>query len=81
MNLARQLGAEVVTVPAENVAKAVLKYARLKNITQIVMGKSGLGTKLSPLRRASITERILQNSGDIDVVVFRTRGGPRSTDR
>jgi two-component system sensor histidine kinase KdpD len=76
MNLARQLGAEVVTVPSENVAEAVLKYARLKNITQIVMGKSGLGTRLQPLRRASITERILQKSGDIDVVVVQDKGRP-----
>ncbi|HTP59602.1 MAG TPA: two-component sensor histidine kinase, partial [Spirochaetia bacterium] len=39
MNLARQLGAAVVSIPAEDVADAVLRYARSSNVSQIVLGK------------------------------------------
>jgi two-component system sensor histidine kinase KdpD len=74
MNLARQLGAAVVSIPADDVAEAVLRYARTNNVSQIVLGKSGLSTRRGLFTRLSVTDRILALSGDIDVSVVQEKG-------
>ncbi len=43
LGLARQLGAEVVILPAESVTEGVLRYAHANGVAQIVVGKSGRG--------------------------------------
>src|SRR5262249_59788190 len=40
MRLAAQLGAEVVTVPGRSVVEEVLAFARSRNATRVVVGKS-----------------------------------------
>ncbi|MBL4818521.1 MAG: sensor histidine kinase KdpD [Deltaproteobacteria bacterium] len=40
IELARSLGAEVITVSATNIAQALMRIARQRNVTQIVIGKS-----------------------------------------
>jgi len=72
MNLARQLGAAVVSIPAEDVAETVLRYAQTNNVSQIVLGKSGLRSRFFAKR--SVTDRILARSGDIDVTVVQEKG-------
>ena len=69
LNLARELGAEVVSTVDEDVVRGLVRTAQEKNITQIVVGK--------PLRRylsdffkgGSIIERLLKSSGDIEIHV------------
>jgi two-component system, OmpR family, sensor histidine kinase KdpD len=74
MNLARQLGAAMVTVPSDDAPLAVIRYARANAVTEIVVGKSGVYGRRSPFRRRSFTERILRMSGDIDVDVVQETG-------
>ncbi|MGA2641757.1 MAG: sensor histidine kinase KdpD, partial [Spirochaetia bacterium] len=73
MNLARQLGAAMVTVPSDNVPLAVIRYARGNSITEIVVGKSGMVGRAF-LRRRTIAEQIMKMSGDIDVAVVQEKG-------
>jgi len=73
MNLARQLGAAMVTIPSDDVALAVIRYARSGGITEIVLGKSGMIGRAF-LRRRTIIERIMRMSGDIDVAVVQEKG-------
>lgn len=69
INLARELGAEVITTSDEDIVNGILRIARQKNITQIVAGK--------PLRRyiadffkgGNLIERLLKISGDIEIHV------------
>jgi two-component system sensor histidine kinase KdpD len=67
--LARELGAEVITTQDENVSHALLRVARQRNVTQIVVGKP----VRSPLSRlfsgGQVVNRLIQESGDIDVYV------------
>ena len=42
MRLAQQLGAEIVTTHGEDVATQIAEYARLSDVTKIVIGRSGL---------------------------------------
>ncbi len=74
MNLARQLGAAMVTLPSDNVPLAVIRYARSNSITEIVVGKSGMVGRAPFLRRRTIAERITKMSGDIDVAVVQEKG-------
>jgi two-component system, OmpR family, sensor histidine kinase KdpD len=67
MNLARSLGAAMVTIPSDNVPLAIIRYARQNAITEIVLGKSGL-------TRRGVTEKILKMSGEIDVAVVQEKG-------
>ncbi|HTZ52765.1 MAG TPA: sensor histidine kinase KdpD [Spirochaetia bacterium] len=73
MNLARQLGAAMVTIPADDVALAVIRYARERGVSEIVVGKAGIVGRPF-LRRRTLVERIMKMSGDIDVAVVQEKG-------
>lgn len=64
--LARRLGAEVVSLTGEDVATALLDLARERNVSQIVVGKPGKHS-----HRRTLTDRIIEHSGDIDVCIVR----------
>ncbi len=76
MDLARQLGAEVVVLPAESVTEAVFRYARANGVAQIVVGKSGGSRREGAILRRSLTDRFVSGSGDVDIVVLKERGRP-----
>ncbi|MGA2975512.1 MAG: sensor histidine kinase KdpD [Spirochaetia bacterium] len=81
MNLARQLGAAMVTIPSDNVPLAVIRFARSNAITEIVVGKSGVVGRAPFLRRRTIAEQIMKMSGDIDVDVVQEKGAALSRPR
>lgn len=81
MNLARQLGAAMVTIPSDNVPLAVIRFARGNAITEIVVGKSGVVGRAPFLRRRTIAEQIMKMSGDIDVAVVQEKGAALSRPR
>ena len=76
LSLARQLGAEVVTIPSDDVPAAVIRYARANEVSQIVVGKSSPGFRPMRWFRRSLTDRLLSASGDIDVAVVKEKGRP-----
>lgn len=67
LGLARRLGAEIVSATGENVSEALLRIARERNVTQIVVGKP---ERMSILRQ-SLSDKLIAGSGDIDVCVVR----------
>ncbi len=70
LTLARQLGAEVVTVENADVGPALLRVAHQHNVSQIILGKPG-ARRLHSLFRKSPAAWIVQNSGDIDIHFVR----------
>lgn len=75
LRLAERLGAETVTLTGDDLVTEALQFARLRNVTKIVIGKS------EPVRgwfrRApTVTDRLIHESGDIDVYVIRGAGEP-----
>lgn len=68
-DLARSLGAEVMTIAGENVSDALLALARQRNITQIVIGKPLRKRWAEILSGTSHVDRLIRNSGDIDVYI------------
>ncbi len=70
LKLAESLGAETVTITGEDVAEEIVRYAQSRNITKIVIGKTGQTPHWRFWRR-SIVDRLIAISGDIDVYVIR----------
>jgi len=67
LGLARRLGGEVVHATGDDVAATLLDVARERNVSQIIVGKSGRRARWRP----SLADRIIAGSGDIDVSVVR----------
>ncbi|MDZ4818567.1 MAG: sensor histidine kinase KdpD [Planctomycetota bacterium] len=66
---AEGLGAETVTLPGQDVTGTILEYARSRNVTKILIGK----TKQPRWKRllfGSVVDEILEQSEDIDVYVI-----------
>ena len=79
-----QMGGTFHTVVGDDVAEAILDFARAENASQIIMGASRRGG-VSTLLRPGVGERVIDGSGEIDVLVVshdysgRGRGGNRLT--
>lgn len=75
--LARELGAEVVSVRSSNIAEAIGQVSHERNITQIIMGR--------PQRRwwellggqGSLLDQLVRKSSAVDVHIIRQQEGPR----
>ena len=80
LNLAEQLGAETATLSGQDVAEEIVKYAHARNVTKIIIGKTGEPRWREILGR-SVVSRVLHRSGDIDVYVIRGKEEPSARRR
>jgi two-component system sensor histidine kinase KdpD len=64
--LARQLGAEVISVPGTDVGETLLLIAREHNVTQVVIGKP-LGPRWLSFWKRDPLRWLMRNSGNIDI--------------
>jgi two-component system sensor histidine kinase KdpD len=75
-----EMGGSFHTVVGDDTAEAILDFARAENASQIIIGASRRGP-VSTLLRPGIGERVIDDSGEIDVLVvshdYSGRGGPR----
>jgi two-component system sensor histidine kinase KdpD len=76
LRLAESLGAEVVQISGADVVGELLQYASSRNITKIVVGKTDVPTRWWRPARRSLVERLVRDSGKIDVFVVRGVGQP-----
>lgn len=67
--LAKELKGELVTASDVDVTRALLRIARQRNVTQIVVGKPVVGYIKRFLGDPSPVHRLIRESGDIDVYV------------
>jgi two-component system sensor histidine kinase KdpD len=68
LTLAHELGAEVITTSDRDVTHALLRVARERNVTQIVIGKPPSKPWLKVWRK-SVVDRLVWGSGEVDVCV------------
>ena len=73
INLARQLGAKIVTISDDDIVKGIIRTAKTQNVSQIVIGKP-LFFSIENFFQKSITNRLIKESGDIDVYVVSQPG-------
>ncbi|HEU5248120.1 MAG TPA: sensor histidine kinase KdpD [Candidatus Udaeobacter sp.] len=64
--LARQLGAEVISTAGTEVGETLLRVARQRNVTQIVIGKP-MGARWASFWRRDPLRWLMRHSGNIDI--------------
>jgi two-component system sensor histidine kinase KdpD len=69
LRLAEELGGEAVTIQGVHVADDLLRYARGRNVTEVVVGKS-LRSRWFELLHGSIVNELIRKSEEIDVYVI-----------
>ena len=72
LKLAQSLGAETKTLASSDIAAELLQFARLENVTQIVLGRSR-GGFLTELLRRSLPHELLRRADGIAVHVVTSR--------
>jgi len=81
LRMAEELGAEVVSLTAPDVPEGILRAARERRVSTILLGKPeprGLLDRLRGRLGTSIPDRVLRGSGDVDVYAIRGRGEPEA---
>lgn len=66
LRLAKQLGAEVVTLSGHDASEEVLAFARTRNVSKIIVGKP-TRTHLRDVIRGAFVDKLVRHSGEIDV--------------
>ncbi len=69
LRLAQQLGGATVTLPGEDVAEAIVEYARSNNFTQIIIAKPSR-PRWVELFKGSLSERLIRRAGGMSVHVI-----------
>ncbi|MDP1604074.1 MAG: DUF4118 domain-containing protein, partial [Legionella sp.] len=75
MQLAAQLGAEVVTVPGRSVVEEILAFARTRNATRVVVGKSQR-SRWFELTHGSVVDELVRSGSGLAVEVAPSADGP-----
>lgn len=69
MYLAKQLGAEIVTTHGEDVPTQIAEYARLSDVTKIVIGRSGIQRRHF-WSEPTLTERLIALAPEVDIHII-----------
>lgn len=75
LQLAEELGAEVVTISGNRIAEELLSVARSRNVKQMIIGKPAR-SRIRDWFRSSVVEQVIRNSHGISVHVIP--GNPRT---
>jgi two-component system sensor histidine kinase KdpD len=70
MELAEQLGAEIVTLNGKDIVETVAGYAKLSGITNIVIGKSRTKRMLGSLLELDIEDKLISLLEDIEIHII-----------
>ncbi|MGD9880354.1 MAG: DUF4118 domain-containing protein [Reyranella sp.] len=68
MRLATQLGAEVVTLPGRSVTEEILAFARARNATRVVVGKSRR-SRWFEFRHGSVVDELVRSGSGLAIEV------------
>jgi two-component system sensor histidine kinase KdpD len=77
INLARDLGAEVITIADRDISNAIAKISQDKNVTQIVMGRPDRRFLKDFFSGGTLLDRLVRETSKVDVHVIRAQRKPR----
>jgi two-component system sensor histidine kinase KdpD len=72
LRLAEQLGGDAVTMPGQDIAREILRYAAANNYSHIVIGRSDK-PRWAELLQGSVSHELIRHAGDISVHVISGR--------
>lgn len=68
IQLAQRMGAEIVKLEADDVAQAILRFAREKGVSMIVVGSTHR-SRLHRVLKGSVIDRLVERAAGVDVLV------------
>ena len=71
IQLARELNAEIITTTDTDIASAIKRISRQKNVTQVIVGRPLRSWFRDVFEGGSLLERLVKESQDVDVHVIR----------
>lgn len=71
LKLAHQLGAHIATVSGDDVAFQIAEYAKSRNVSQIILGRTNSHTSFFP--KASLVEKLTEYAPDMDIYIIPDR--------
>lgn len=75
LQLAEELGAEIMHVTDDNIVRGILRVARQENVSQVVIGKPQKqrlwGRIKAVFQGGTVVDRLIQESGTIDIYAVR----------
>jgi two-component system sensor histidine kinase KdpD len=77
INLAKELGAEVVATREQDVSEAIKRVCEERNVTQIVMGRPDRRFLRDLFAKGNLLDRLVRETGEIDVHVVRQERKPK----
>jgi two-component system, OmpR family, sensor histidine kinase KdpD len=69
LELAKELGAEIITTSDTDIVKGIIRVAKNQNATHIVIGKSQNKSFILKIFKKDIVDRIINESGKIDLYI------------
>lgn len=75
--MARDLGAEVITVNDPDVAYGIERIAKQKGITQMIIGVNPPTSFLGYFKRATLFDKLLEVCPDVDIHIIKQEKTPR----
>lgn len=75
LTLAGELGAEVITKYDADIVQGLMRVARQRNVTQIVIGKPLKSWYVEFFSGGGLVDRLVRQSGNIDIYVVRGESG------
>ncbi|MBS1969497.1 MAG: sensor histidine kinase KdpD [Bdellovibrionales bacterium] len=81
LSLARELGAEVVTVPDIDVTEALQRVAKQRNVTQLIIGRPTQRFLRDHFEGGTVLDRLVRQTGEFDVHVIRQETPPETERR
>ncbi len=70
LRLAEQLGAETHILTAVDLVKEIIRFARDRNVTKIIVGKH-ISPRWRDFFHLSLVDELIRNSGEIDIYIIR----------
>lgn len=79
--LARELGAEVVNTTDPDIARAIQKVARQRNVTQILIGRSPRSSFWPFIRRGGLLQKMIDEFSETDIHVMHEQMSQKKKQR
>lgn len=78
MELARELGAEIISTSDVDIVNGILRIAKQQNVSHIIIGKSNEPGLFSQLFRKDIVSRLIKECGSIDIYISSHENQPKN---